>query len=99
VAQLFQQEETQVSLGHIISWIVVGLIVGALARFIVPGKDPMGCVATILLGIAGSFVGGFISSLIWRPTSGSYFQPAGIVLSLVGAVILVLIWRKLRPAA
>ena len=87
------------SLYHIISWIVVGLIVGALARFIVPGKDPMGCIATILLGIAGSFVGGFISSLIWHQEKGSYFHPAGIVLSLVGAVILVLIWRKLRPAA
>jgi uncharacterized membrane protein YeaQ/YmgE (transglycosylase-associated protein family) len=88
-----------VSLYQVISWIVVGLIVGALARFIVPGKDPMGCIATILLGVAGSFVGGFISSLIWHQEKGSYFHPAGIVLSLVGAVILVLIWRKLRPAA
>ncbi|HKA20465.1 MAG TPA: GlsB/YeaQ/YmgE family stress response membrane protein [Blastocatellia bacterium] len=87
------------SLYQIISWIVVGLIVGALARFLVPGKDPMGCIATILLGVAGSFVGGFISSLIWHQEKGSYFHPASFVMSLVGAIILVLIWRKLRPAA
>jgi uncharacterized membrane protein YeaQ/YmgE (transglycosylase-associated protein family) len=83
---------------QIIWWIIVGLIVGALARLLLPGRDPMGWLATIILGIAGSFLGGFISSLIWKPASGSYFQPAGILLSLVGAILLLLVWRKLRPA-
>ena len=83
---------------QIIWWIIVGLIVGALARLLVPGRDPLGWLGTILLGIAGSFVGGFIASLIWRPADGNYFQPGGLLLSLVGAVLLLLIWRKLRPA-
>ena len=74
------------------------MIVGALARLILPGRDPMGWIATIVLGIAGSFVGGFIGSLIWRPASGSYFHPGGFLLSLVGAILLLLVWRKLRPA-
>ena len=56
---------------QILWWIIVGLIVGALARFLVPGRDPMGWLGTIVLGIAGSFVGGFIGSLIWKPASGS----------------------------
>ena len=83
---------------QIIWWIIVGLIVGALARLILPGKDPMGWIATIVLGIAGSFLGGFIGSLIWKPASGSYFHPGGFFLSLLGAILLLLIWRKLKPA-
>ena len=83
---------------QILWWIIVGLIVGALARFLVPGRDPMGWLGTIVLGIAGSFVGGFIGSLIWKPVSGSYFHPGGFLFSLVGAILLVLIWRKMRPA-
>jgi len=83
---------------QIIWWIIVGLVVGALARLLVPGRDPMGWLATIVLGIAGSFLGGFISSLIWPPANGSHLQPAGILLSLVGAILLLLIWRRLRPA-
>ena len=83
---------------QILWWIIVGLIVGALARFLVPGRDPMGWLGTIVLGIAGSFVGGFIGSFIWKPASGSYFHPGGFLLSLVGAILLVLIWRRVRPA-
>jgi uncharacterized membrane protein YeaQ/YmgE (transglycosylase-associated protein family) len=83
---------------QIIWWIIVGLIIGALARLLVPGKDPMGWIATIVLGVAGSFLGGFIGSLIWRPADGSYLHPGGIILSLVGSVLLLLVWRKVRPA-
>ena len=85
-------------MSQIIWWIIVGLIVGALARLLVPGKDPMGWIGTIVLGVAGSFLGGFIGSLIWRPTDGSYLHPGGIILSLIGAVLLLLVWRKVRPA-
>jgi uncharacterized membrane protein YeaQ/YmgE (transglycosylase-associated protein family) len=80
---------------HFIWWIVTGLVVGALARFLMPGRDPMGCIVTILLGIAGSFLGGFIGSLIWG-SPGGRFQPGGFLLSLLGAILLLFIWRRLR---
>jgi uncharacterized membrane protein YeaQ/YmgE (transglycosylase-associated protein family) len=82
---------------QIIWWIIVGLIVGALARLIMPGRDPMGWIATILLGIAGSILGGFIAGLLWREAGTGRFHPAGLLLSLIGAIVLLLIWRKLRP--
>jgi uncharacterized membrane protein YeaQ/YmgE (transglycosylase-associated protein family) len=81
---------------YILWWVIVGLIAGALARLILPGKDPMSILATILLGIAGSVLGGFISSLIWPPDEGSSFKPGGILLSLLGAIVLLFIWRKIR---
>jgi uncharacterized membrane protein YeaQ/YmgE (transglycosylase-associated protein family) len=81
---------------QIIWWIIVGLVVGALARLIMPGRDPMGWIATAVLGIAGSFVGGFIGSLIWRSSDGSFFHPGGFLLSLLGALLLLFVWRKLR---
>ena len=79
----------------IIWWIIVGLIVGALARLLVPGRDPMGILATILLGIAGSFVGGFIGSVIWGHREG-YVHPGGLILSVLGAIVLLLVWRSFR---
>jgi uncharacterized membrane protein YeaQ/YmgE (transglycosylase-associated protein family) len=81
---------------RIIVMLVVGLIAGALARLILPGKDPMGIGMTVLLGIAGSFVGGFIGNLIWHPAGGNYLHPGGIVLSVLGAVLLLWIWRMIR---
>ena len=81
---------------RIIVMLVVGLIAGALARLILPGKDPMSLWMTALLGIAGSFVGGFIGNLIWHPADGNYFHPGGIVLSVVGAILLLWIWRMIR---
>jgi uncharacterized membrane protein YeaQ/YmgE (transglycosylase-associated protein family) len=61
----------------LITWLVVGLIVGAIARFIVPGPDPMGWIGTIILGIVGSFVGGFLASLLFA--GQAIVQPAGWV--------------------
>lgn len=81
-------------LGLIISLIVIGLIAGALARLLVPGRDPMGIGATILLGIVGSFVGGFIGYLLFhKDASSGAFQPSGIIGSVIGAVIVLLIYR------
>lgn len=77
----------------IISWIVFGLIVGALARLFLPGDDPMGWLATLVLGVVGSVVGGFVGSLIWGTADGG-FQPGGFFLSLLGAILLLLIWRR-----
>jgi uncharacterized membrane protein YeaQ/YmgE (transglycosylase-associated protein family) len=75
----------------------VGLIAGGLARLIMPGKDPMGLLATILLGIAGSILGGLVSRALWGSDNGG-FHPAGLLLSLVGAVLLLWIWRAIRSS-
>lgn len=69
----------------IIGWIVFGLIAGALARLFMPGKDPMGWIATIFLGIVGSLVGGFIAYALRLGTHP--VQPAGWILSIIGAMI------------
>ena len=80
---------------NFIVWLIVGLIAGALARLIMPGRDPMGIIATILLGIVGSIIGGLVSWAIWGADERG-FQPAGILLSILGAIIVLWIWRMLR---
>ena len=78
-------------------WLIIGLIAGALARLIMPGRDAMGWLATILLGIVGSIVGGLISWAIWGPeTEASGFRPAGLVLSILGAILVLWIWRMIK---
>ena len=76
--------------GLIISLIVIGLIAGAVARLLIPGKQDIGVLMTILLGIVGSFVGGFLGFLIFHhdKTEG-FFQPSGMVGSIIGAVIVM----------
>jgi uncharacterized membrane protein YeaQ/YmgE (transglycosylase-associated protein family) len=81
---------------HIIWHVVTGLVVGLLARALLPGSDSMGWIMTICLGIVGSVVGGFIGRLIKKPEPGSSFHPAGFFMSLVGAIIVLLAWRALR---
>ena len=82
---------------HLIGWALFGLVVGLLARFLVPGKQHMGWLMTILLGIAGSFVGGGISWLIWGNPEGNV-NPGGWIMSIVGAIILVLIYSRVVAA-
>jgi uncharacterized membrane protein YeaQ/YmgE (transglycosylase-associated protein family) len=72
----------------LISTVVVGLIVGILARWFYPGTVAMAWWLTALLGIGGSIVGGFISSLIWKSPDGG-FHPAGWIMSIIGAMILL----------
>lgn len=80
-------------LGLIISIIIIGLIASALARLLVPGKQNMGIGMTMLLGIIGSFVGGFLGKLLFGADAGDGFlQPAGIIGSIIGAVIVLLLW-------
>ena len=81
-------------LGLIVSIIIVGLIAGALARLIVPGQQNMSILATIVLGIVGSFVGGFLGYLLFHHGAGGFFQPAGIIGSVIGAIIVLLIWTR-----
>jgi uncharacterized membrane protein YeaQ/YmgE (transglycosylase-associated protein family) len=76
-------------IGFILGLIIIGLIAGALARLLVPGRDPMGIGATILLGVAGSFVGGFLSRVLFA----SQKTTAGLSGSVIGAVILLLIYN------
>ena len=77
----------------IISTIVVGLIVGALARFIMPGDQKMGWILTILLGIGGSLAAGFIGQALGWYRAG---QPAGWIASVIGALVLLFVVQKLR---
>jgi uncharacterized membrane protein YeaQ/YmgE (transglycosylase-associated protein family) len=74
-----------------IGFAIFGLIVGAIAKFLTPGRDPGGCIVTMLLGVAGSLVGGWLSSVLLGSPGG----PAGWLGSIVGTVVLLLIWRML----
>ncbi len=72
--------------------LLIGLVIGAIAKFLMPGRDPGGCIITMLLGIAGSFVASFLGQAMgwYRPG-----QPAGFIFSVIGAMILLLIYRML----
>ena len=74
---------------NIIGWLIFGLIVGAIAKFLMPGRDPGGWIVTILIGIAGSFIGGFLASALL----GRQEQTAGWIGSIVGAMILLFVYR------
>ena len=81
-------------IGFIIGLIVIGLIAGALARFLVPGRDPMSIGATIVLGIVGSFIGGFLADVLFRSDAADRgLSPAGLIGSVIGAVIALLVYR------
>ncbi|HMK51342.1 MAG TPA: GlsB/YeaQ/YmgE family stress response membrane protein [Thermodesulfobacteriota bacterium] len=81
---------------HIIWSIIVGFIVGLIARAIVPGAQHMGFIMTTILGIVGSLVGGLIARLFSKPPEGSKFHPAGFLLSILGAIVLLVIWGLIR---
>jgi uncharacterized membrane protein YeaQ/YmgE (transglycosylase-associated protein family) len=82
-------------LGLIISLIIIGLIAGAIARLLVPGKQDLSIPMTILIGIIGSFVGGFLGYLIFHhDRQNGFFQPSGIIGSIIGAIIVLLIWLR-----
>jgi uncharacterized membrane protein YeaQ/YmgE (transglycosylase-associated protein family) len=83
---------------HIIWSIIVGFIIGLIARAIMPGMQHLGFIMTTLLGIGGSIVGGLIGRLFSKPEPGSSFHPAGLIMSIIGALILLFIWGKLYPA-
>jgi uncharacterized membrane protein YeaQ/YmgE (transglycosylase-associated protein family) len=73
---------------------IVGLIVGGIARFIFPGDQHFGILMTCVLGIIGSYVGGFLARLFSKPAPGAPFHPAGIVMSVIGALIVLFIMSK-----
>jgi uncharacterized membrane protein YeaQ/YmgE (transglycosylase-associated protein family) len=72
----------------VIAWIIIGGIAGAIAKLIMPGKDPGGCIVTVVLGIAGALLMGFLGTALGFEGNG-----AGFVLAIVGAVIILFIYR------
>lgn len=79
----------------IISWLVFGLIVGAVARLILPGRQAMSWIMTAVLGIAGSFVGGGIHYLIFGSPDG-HINPAGWLMSILGALVVVFAYSRMK---
>jgi uncharacterized membrane protein YeaQ/YmgE (transglycosylase-associated protein family) len=80
---------------HVLWMFIVGLVVGAIARMIDPAAGHMGLIMTGILGIVGSIVGGFIARLFSKPAPGAPFHPAGIIMSIIGAVIVIWVWTHL----
>ncbi len=79
----------------LISWVLFGLIVGVLAKFLMPGKDPGGCIITSLIGIGGALLGGLIST--WLGFGGvEAFEWRGLVIAVLGAILLLAVYRALR---
>ena len=75
----------------IIGWILFGLIVGVVAKFLMPGRDPGGIMVTILLGIVGALIGGFLGRLLgWYGEN----DPVGFIMAVIGAILLLLAYRK-----
>ena len=78
-------------------WIILGLLAGTLAKFLVPGRDPSGCIITVVLGIVGAFIGGFIGTWIgWGRVTGGSFDARSIALATLGAIVILLIGRVVR---
>jgi uncharacterized membrane protein YeaQ/YmgE (transglycosylase-associated protein family) len=87
-------------IGLIISLVIIGLVAGSLARLAVPGKQDLTIRGTILLGVVGSFVGGFLGYLLFHHDSGGGFiQPSGIIGSVIGSIIVLLLWLRFGDKA
>jgi uncharacterized membrane protein YeaQ/YmgE (transglycosylase-associated protein family) len=74
----------------ILGWILFGLVAGIIAKLLMPGRDPGGFIVTILIGIAGAFLGGFLGQAMGLYSEG---EPAGLIMSIVGAVVLLALYR------
>ena len=77
-------------MGALFVTLIIGLLVGAVAKLLMPGRDPGGCIVTILLGIAGAFVAGYLGQVIGWYQPG---QPVGFIASVIGAMLLLLLYR------
>jgi uncharacterized membrane protein YeaQ/YmgE (transglycosylase-associated protein family) len=76
-------------------WLIIGLVAGGLARFLMPGRQPMGCLLTMILGLVGSMVGGFISSVVfgYDPRDPG-FHAGGLIMSTIGAILVLGIYLR-----
>jgi uncharacterized membrane protein YeaQ/YmgE (transglycosylase-associated protein family) len=79
----------------IIAWLLLGLVAGGLAKLIMPGKDPGGCVVTILIGIAGALIGGFIGQALFGRGRVTGFDLPSLFVATAGAILLLLVYRLL----
>lgn len=79
----------------IIWFLIIGLVAGLLARLLMPGKDAMGLLATMILGIVGSVLGGCISWAIWGGSTDT-IRPSGLLMSIIGAILVLLVWRLVK---
>jgi uncharacterized membrane protein YeaQ/YmgE (transglycosylase-associated protein family) len=77
----------------IISWIVFGLVAGVIAKLLMPGRDPGGCIITMLLGVAGAFVGGFVFELLTGRPQVIRFDLGSLLVAVIGAIIVLVIYR------
>ena len=78
-------------------WVLLGLIAGSLAKFLVPGRDPSGCIVTVALGILGAFIGGLIGSALgWGHVTAGDFDLRSLGIATLGAIIVLLVGRILR---
>jgi uncharacterized membrane protein YeaQ/YmgE (transglycosylase-associated protein family) len=80
---------------HILWTLIIGLVVGAVAKLIMPGRDPGGIIVTMLLGIAGAFVGGWMGRALGFY---AYGQPAGFLMSVAGAIVILAVYHAIRRA-
>ena len=80
---------------HSVLWILfIGLVIGVIAKLLMPGRDPGGCIITMLIGIAGSFVASYLGQKLGWYQAG---EPAGFIASVVGAMLLLLLYRLIAP--
>ena len=84
--------ESLTTMGALLWTLIIGLVIGAIAKLLMPGKDPGGFIITMLLGIAGAFVAGYLGQALGWYQPG---QPAGFIASVVGAMLLLLIYRMI----
>jgi uncharacterized membrane protein YeaQ/YmgE (transglycosylase-associated protein family) len=83
-------------LGFIITMLIIGIVAGYLARLLVPGRDPMSFVQTVVLGVVGSFIGGFLGYVLFDKDIGEgALQPSGVVGSIIGAIVALLIYNAM----
>lgn len=89
-------------MGAIIGWIIFGLIAGAIAKLLMPGRDPGGWIVTMFLGIAGAVVGGWIGSVLWGSSGVNDWSLGSFALAIAGSILLLAIYRVIigrrRPA-
>jgi uncharacterized membrane protein YeaQ/YmgE (transglycosylase-associated protein family) len=77
-------------MGALLWTLIIGLVIGAVAKLLTPGRDPGGCIITMLIGIAGSFIAGYLGKALGWYQEG---QPAGFIASVIGAMLLLLLYR------
>jgi len=81
---------------NLIAWIVLGLLAGAIAKMLMPGRDPGGCILTIVIGIVGALLGGFLSTLLGFGGLGGQLDWRNLIIAVLGSIVLLALWRMLR---